>query len=98
MRNRVNLYVLILFVMFSCGNGVRGASQNEWKEHINAGLAAIKQNQDATAKEEFLLAIQEAEKFGPNDGRLAHSLNDLGALYVKQGEFEKAEPILERAV
>ena len=39
-----------------------------------------------------------AENFGPNDLRLATTLNDLGLLYRAEGKFKDAEPLYRRSL
>lgn len=46
----------------------------------------------------FVAALKEAEKFGPNDGRLPVTLNQLADLYLKQGKYSLAEPLCRRSL
>ena len=38
------------------------------------------------------------EKFGPEDSRLATSLNNLALVYQAQGKYAEAEPLFKRAL
>ena len=69
-----------------------------WESDIQAGEAAYEQGNYAEAEKQFLAALQEAENFGPEDPRLASSLNELVALYRAQGKDAKAEPLLKRSL
>ena len=52
----------------------------------------------AEAEKAHLLALAEAEKFVPEDSRLATSLNNLARLYLAQGRYPEVEPLLRRAL
>ena len=56
------------------------------------------QGRYAEAEQAHLLAVAEAEKFGPEDRRLALSLNELAALYHTTGRLREAEPLYRRAL
>ena len=45
-----------------------------------------------------MAALEEAESFGPDDERLATSLNNLAALYRAQGQYDRAEPLYKRSL
>ena len=45
-----------------------------------------------------MTALKEAEKFGPQDPRLATGLNNLGLLYKAQGKYGEAEPLYKRSL
>ena len=68
-----------------------------WIGHIAAGSVAYEQGDYAKAEEEWMAALAEAEAFGPEDTRLATSLNTLALLYHFQGKYAEAEPLYERA-
>jgi tetratricopeptide (TPR) repeat protein len=71
---------------------------SDWRMHIHLGIAAQKQGHYADAEESFLSALEAAEKFGPEDTRLATTLNDLAAVYYNQGKYAQAEPLYKRAL
>jgi tetratricopeptide (TPR) repeat protein len=71
---------------------------SDWRMHIHLGTAAQKQGHYADAEESFLSALEAAEKFGPEDTRLATTLNDLAAVYYNQGKYAQAEPLYKRAL
>ena len=90
---------LALWAVFSCSSGQGKpslAQENAWKaigqgSQLNAGRSA--DNEKA-----HLLALAEAEKFGPEDPRLAASLTDLAGFYHTRGRFSEAEPLYRRAL
>ena len=53
---------------------------------------------DAEAQMPLRAALEEAEKFGPDDPRLAERLLDLAALYRTQGQYAEADPLYLRAL
>ena len=52
-----------------------------WERYNQAGMEAYQQGNDDEAENQFLAALQIAKNFGPEDPRLATSLNNLGGLY-----------------
>ncbi len=74
------------------------AQSTPWETSTAAGLEAYQQARYAEAEKAWLLALKEAENFGPEDPRLATSLNNLAELYRAQGKYAEAEPLYERAL
>jgi tetratricopeptide (TPR) repeat protein len=81
------------------------AVEDRWRlQHDNAA-GALQQGRYSEAASLFLAAVQQAEKFGTQDVRLAESLNGLAQVYRYQQNHAAAEPrarqslaILERAL
>ena len=69
-----------------------------WETYNQAGRDAYEQGNYAEAEKQWVAALQEAEKFGPEDSRLATSLNSLANLYWDQGKYGEAEPLFKRAL
>ena len=69
-----------------------------WERYTDAGTEAYQQRQYAEAEKQFLAALQEAQKLGPEDPRVGTSLNNLGVLYKTQGKYAEAEPLYQRAL
>ena len=74
------------------------AQANLWETYMKAAIEAYQQANYAEAEMQFLVALKEAENFGPDDPRLARSLNELVELYLAQGKDAKAEPLLKRSL
>ncbi len=72
--------------------------QADWERHIDAGLTAYQQGKFAEAVKQTKAALTLAEAFGPNDPRLATTLNNLGAFYRAQGHYAKPEALYQRAL
>ncbi len=63
-----------------------------------AGVKAYQQGNYPEAEKQWVAALKEAEGFGPQDPRLATSLNDLGEVYRLQGKYAEAEPLYKRSL
>jgi hypothetical protein len=72
------------------------AEDTVWKRCLTEAKKLRQQGRYAESKQAHLLAIAEAEKFGPEDRRLALSLNELAALYHTTGRLREAEPLYRR--
>ncbi len=69
-----------------------------WKKLVEEGNASYERGKIPEAEVKFLAALEEAEKFGEDDQRLALSLNNLAAMYHEQGKYTMAEPLYLRAL
>ena len=69
-----------------------------WGQHSLEGVRALEHGNYVEAEDWFKSALIEAEWFGPEDLRLATSLDNLAGLYVKQGRYAEAEPLHKRAL
>ncbi len=65
---------------------------------MRAGVTAYEQGNYVEAVKQTKAALSAAEAFGPQDPRLATSLNNLAVLYYAQGKYTEAEPLIERAL
>lgn len=72
--------------------------QERWVSYNTAGTRALSQGRVADAEKLYIAAVKEAKAFGANDLRLAASLNNLGVLYVKQQQYERADELYLRAL
>lgn len=71
---------------------------SDWKSLVDEGTASYERGKIPEAEVKFLAALEEAEKFGEEDPRLALSLNNLAAMYHEQGKYTLAEPLYKRAL
>ncbi len=94
MKSKVLHGVLLMGLFF----GLFGCGVSSWEKLDAAGTAAYEQGRYAEAEKSWSAALQKAEKFGPQDTRLAQSLNDLAVLYRNQGKYGEAEPLYKRAL
>ena len=74
------------------------AQSTLWGIYIHAGKEAADKARYPEAAKHYLAALKEAESFGPEDPRLALSLNNLAELYRTQGKYAEAEPLYQRAL
>src|SRR5262249_58946624 len=68
-----------------------------WQQYAEEAKQAYQKGDQVAAERLLQLSRQEAEKFGPEDPRVAVTLNKLAKLYGKQGKFAADEPIDHRA-
>lgn len=69
-----------------------------WEGLINAGRTALQQKRFSEAERHFEAALEEAERFPSGDARLGKSYNNLAAVYYAQEDYERAEPLMRRAL
>ncbi|MBX9693244.1 MAG: tetratricopeptide repeat protein [Cyanobacteria bacterium] len=69
-----------------------------WERYNVGGQQNMTAGKHADAEKSFRMAVEEAEKFGPKDNRLATSLNNLGNCLRAQGKFEEADTVYQRAI
>ncbi len=74
------------------------AQVEPWQGHMDAGVQTYLENNYTEAEKQLVAALKEAEGFGPQDPRLATTLNNLAALYHAQGKYADAEPLHKRAL
>ncbi len=74
------------------------AQETQWDKHMTTAAKAYQQGRYTDAERSFQAAVKEAEALGPQDPRLATSLNNLAELYRLQGKYAEAEPLNKRAL
>jgi tetratricopeptide (TPR) repeat protein len=74
------------------------AEDSLWQRFIGEAKQLREEKRYAEAEKQMLLGLAEAEKFGPEDRRLAVTLNQLAALYYASLRFSEAEPVYRRAL
>lgn len=78
---------------------IAGAAQDaSWEISMQAATKAYREDDLAEAERQLSAALEQAQAFGPQDPRLASTLNNLGVLYYAQGKYREAEPIHKRAL
>jgi tetratricopeptide (TPR) repeat protein len=95
-RRTLLAFSIVALSLCSAGPALAGAA--EWEKHTQAGADAFRENRFGDAERAFQASITEAKTFGENDLRMATSLTNLGVLYNSRGQFDKAEPLFEKAV
>jgi tetratricopeptide (TPR) repeat protein len=95
------VWLSVAFLGIVCAALWRGAvfaQDGLWETCLHAGVKAQRQGHVAEAARLYQVAIRRAARFGPQDPRLMTSLADLAALYKAQGDYQKAEPLYQRAL
>ena len=69
-----------------------------WEAYVDEGRKAYSDGRYEEAEKLFKEAMQEAEKFGPENYRMGQSLYWLGAVAWDLGRPAEAKPLLERAL
>ena len=69
-----------------------------WESYMDAADVAHQQGHYAEAEKQFAAALDEAERFAPEDSRLSTSLYSLAEVYRVQGRYAAAEPLYMRAL
>lgn len=69
-----------------------------WKKLVEEANESYGRGKAPEAEVKLLAALEEAEKFGEDDARLALTLNNLAAIYHEQGKYTMAEPHYKRAL
>jgi tetratricopeptide (TPR) repeat protein len=62
------------------------------------GVNAYQHGQETQAEKFYLAALEEVEKAGPEDPRLASTLNTLAVLYHTQRKYPQAEAFYQRVL
>ena len=87
-----SLLLPFLAVLWLCSTSAF-AQVEQWQSHMGAGVQAYQQGNYAEAERQWGSALKEAKRFGPQDPRLATTLNNLAELYRAQGKYAEAEPL-----
>ncbi|MEE8122974.1 MAG: tetratricopeptide repeat protein, partial [Alphaproteobacteria bacterium] len=69
-----------------------------WETYMAAGVKAHQQGNYLEAEKQWAAAVKEAEGFGPEDPRLATSLDRLATLYQAKGSYTEAELLFQRSL
>jgi len=74
------------------------ATKAAWKQDTQKAEKAAQKNEFTKAVEMYTAAVADAEKLGPDDARLADSLNHLASAHAVLGENAEAEAAVRRAL
>lgn len=93
MRVGFTVLFVVLALMLLCRAGYT-QSDTLWNKLNAAGEEAYEQGRYTEVEKNLLAGLKEAEKFGPEDPRLAVSLNNLGVLDDTQGITKTGDRLL----
>jgi len=74
------------------------AHADRWEDLQRAAKSAYRQGDYNGAVINMRAALEEAERFDPEDPRLTVTLNNLAGLYWDRGNYGAAEPLYERSL
>jgi len=69
-----------------------------WDGQNDLGFQAYEKGNYLEAEKYFLVGIGQAEQFGDSDPRLITALNNLAAIYTREGKFAAAESLYQRTL
>ncbi len=69
-----------------------------WEHYMAEGVKAYQSGQETNAEMFYLAALKDVENAGPEDPRLATTLNTLAVLYHVQRKYTQAEPLYQRVL
>jgi tetratricopeptide (TPR) repeat protein len=87
----------LLFSMASIDRALP-ADDTLWQACRDSGLQAWQEGRLGAAERLLITAMEQAEKFGPEDLRVADTANDLAVVYATAGKTTEAERFFHRAL
>ena len=74
------------------------AQGTRWEHYMAEGAKAYQHGQETNAEMFYLAALEDVQNAGPEDPRLAATLNALAVLYHTQSKYAQAEPLYQRVL
>ena len=74
------------------------AQGTRWEHYMAEGAKAYQNGQETNAEMFYLAALEDVQNAGPEDPRLAATLNTLAVLYHSQRKYAQAEPLYQRVL
>jgi tetratricopeptide (TPR) repeat protein len=74
------------------------ADDTLWKTWRDSGIQAWQEGRLGIAEQLLVAAMEQAEKFGPEDLRVADTANDLAVVYATAGKILEAELLFRRSL
>lgn len=74
------------------------AREEVWKAQLESASQALKESRPGDALMAFQAAMREAERFGPQDPRLASTLFVVGQYHYSQNQFLDATTLMRRSL
>ena len=98
-RNKsLSWFGIITLGLMCLGSAPASDKEALWKTYMDAGEKAYNQDRNQTAGIMLAAALVEAENFGPDDPRVASTLEKLADVLLDQERYSDAEPLYERAL
>jgi tetratricopeptide (TPR) repeat protein len=89
---------LMVMVCVSMRTAQVGAQGTRWEHYMAEGAKAYQNGQETDAEMFYLAALEDVQNAGPEDPRLAATLNTLAVLYHTQKKYAQAEPLYQRVL
>src|SRR4029450_5012323 len=89
---------LIVVLCVSMPPSQVNAQDISWEHYMAEGAKAYQNGQETNAEMFYLAALEDVQNVGPEDPRLAVTLNALAVLYHTQSKYAQAEPLHQRVV
>src|SRR5262245_41018611 len=89
---------LIVVLCVSIRTSQVNAQSTHWEHYMAEGAKAYQNGQETDAEMFYLAAREDVENAGPEDPRLAATLNALAVLYHTQRKYAQAEPLYQRVL
>jgi tetratricopeptide (TPR) repeat protein len=89
---------LIVVVCCTAGPLPVIAQGTRWEHYMTEGVQAYQKGQEVNAEMFYLAALEDVENAGPEDPRLAATLNTLAVLYHSQRKYTQAEAFYQRVL
>jgi tetratricopeptide (TPR) repeat protein len=89
---------LIAVICCTAGPAPVMAQGTRWEHYMAEGVQAYQKGQEANAEMFYLAALEDVENAGPEDPRLATTLNTLAVLYHAQRKYTQAESLYQRVL
>ena len=74
------------------------AQNTRWEHYMAEGAKAYQDGQESNAEMFYLAALENLQNAGPEDPRLAATLNTLAVLYHAQKKYAQAEPLYQQVL
>jgi len=99
-RARSALFIggLLIFVLNVAPAAPAFAQETLWHTWRDGGLKALQDGRLDEAERLLIAALEQAEKFGMEDLRVADAANDLAVVYATAGKTTEAELLFQRAL
>lgn len=89
---------MAVFFTIASTNVALSADDTLWKTWRDAGIQAWQEGRLGIAEHLLIAAMEQAEKFGPEDARVADTTNDLAIVYASAGKIMEAELLFRRSL
>ena len=96
----VILWIVVLIVLecVSMRPAQVRAQDTRWEHYMAEGAKAYQDGQESNAEMFYLAALENLQNAGPEDPRLAATLNTLAVLYHAQKKYAQAEPLYQQVL